>query len=200
MNVVPQYLPLKVNMAGVIPPIFASAFFVLPTTIAGFFKDSSDLAELVLTYLAPGEMWYTIVFVVLIFIFCYYYTATIYNPEEVADNLKKNGAFIPTVRPGKQTSDYLYGVLNRLTFWGAIYISAICVIPQQVYFSLEMTSFAYVFGGTAILIVVAVTLDTISQIESHVVARNYESFMSKSTKLRGGMGGVSSLRTRVLKR
>jgi preprotein translocase subunit SecY len=198
-NLVPQYLPLKVNMAGVIPPIFASAFLVLPTTVGAFFKDNEFVTD-ILTILTPGTLVYTIVFVLLIIVFCYYYTAIIYNPVEVAENLKKNGAFIPTVRPGKQTADYLYGVLNRLTFWGAIYISLICVVPLQVYLNLGVVRFAYVFGGTAILIVVAVTLDTISQIESHIVARNYESFMSKSAKMRGRVGTMSSMRSRMLKR
>ena len=196
---VPQYLPLKVNMAGVIPPIFASAFLVLPATLGGFFRGNEFVSDL-LSYLTPGTTIYTSVFVLLLFVFCYYYTAVIYNPSEVADNLKKHGAFVPTVRPGKQTADYLYGVLNRLTLWGAIYIALVCVVPQMVYLKLGVMSFAYVFGGTAILIVVSVTLDTLNQIESHVVARNYESFMSKSVRMRGGIGAMSSLRSRVLKR
>lgn len=194
----PQHLPLKVNMAGVIPPIFASAFLVLPATIGGFVQN--EFVQDMMAYLQPGGTAYTSIFVVLIVVFCFYYTAVIYNPEEVADNLKKHGAFIPTVRPGKQTADYLYGVLNRLTFWGAAYISLVCVVPQLVYFNFGTQSFAYVFGGTAILIVVGVTLDTASQIESHVVARNYEAFMSKSSRSRAGQGSMRQMRTRVLKR
>ena len=194
----PQYLPLKVNMAGVIPPIFASAFLVLPATIGGFVQH--PMVQDAMSYLQPGGTLYTSIFVVLIIVFCFYYTAVIYDPKEVADNLKKHGAFIPTVRPGKQTADYLYGVLNRLTVWGSIYISLVCVVPQLVYFNVGTQSFAYVFGGTAILIVVGVTLDTASQIESHVVARNYEAFMSKSSKQRGGQGSLRQMRTRVLKR
>jgi preprotein translocase subunit SecY len=136
----------------------------------------------------------------LIVVFCFFYTSIIFNPEEVAENLKKNGGFIPTVRPGKQTSDYLYKILNRLTVWGSLYIAAVCIVPQVVYIELGVTDFAYVFGGTAILIVVGVTLDTASQIESLVVARNYEAFMSKSAKSRGGMGSFGYTRTRLLRR
>lgn len=193
-----QYLPLKVNMAGVIPPIFASAFMLLPVTILGIFKDNEKIAP-ILDYVSYGTPWYTAIFVVLIIVFCYYYTAVIYNPVEVAENLKKHGAFIPTVRPGQQTADYLYKVLNRLTLWGSIYIALICVLPQLAYDALRVPFFNMSFGGTAILIVVAVMLDTISQIESHIVARNYESFMSKTANMKG-RGTMSSMRSRVLKR
>lgn len=196
MQSAPQYLPLKVNMAGVIPPIFASAFFALPATVATF--TTNEALQDAMVYLSPGTWTYTGIFIVLIMVFSYYYTSVVYNPTEVADNLKKNGAFIPSVRPGKQTAEYLYGVLNRLTFWGGIYIALVCLIPQFVYLELGAQSFAYVFGGTAVLIVVGVTLDTASQIESFVVARNYEAFMSKSTKVKG-LGGVT-MRSRVLKR
>lgn len=193
-----QYLPLKVNMSGVIPPIFASAFLVVPATISSF--TTNETFQEVMSYLTPGTWTYTIVFVLLIMLFCFFYTPIIFNPEEVAENLKKNGGFIPTVRPGKQTADYLYTVLNRLTVWGAIYISLVCIVPQLFYLSMGAESFAYVFGGTAVLIVVGVTLDTASQIESHVVARNYESFMSKSSKKRGGIGSFGYNRSRILRR
>ncbi|MCL4125262.1 UNVERIFIED_CONTAM: hypothetical protein GTU68_056322 [Idotea baltica] len=176
-----QYLPLKVNMAGVIPPIFAYAFFALPATFAQF--SSSELLQDIMSYLVPPNPVYITVFVILIFVFCYYYTSVVYNPVEVADNLKKNGGFIPSVRPGSQTADHLYGVLNRLTFWGAIYISLVCIVPQIFYMKMDVTSFSYVFGGTAILISVSVILDTASQIESHVVSQNYDSFMSKARDL-----------------
>jgi len=173
-----QYLPIKVNMAGVIPPIFASAILILPATLAGFVDN--EFVQDLMVYLTPGNYVYSFIFAVLIIIFCYYYTSVIYNPTEVADNLKKNGGFIPTVRPGQQTADYLYGVLNRLTFWGSIYIVGICLIPQHFYVAQGVDSFSYVFGGTAILIVVAVTLDTISQIRSYVVAKNYDDFLNKA--------------------
>jgi preprotein translocase subunit SecY len=193
-----QYMPLKVNMAGVIPPIFASAILVIPGYFVNF--SSNEVVNEVVQYLLPGAFVYEAVFAALIILFSFFYTAIIFNPEEVAENLKKNGGFIPTVRPGKQTADYLYAVLNRLTLWGAIYIAAICIIPQLVYIQMGVTEFAYVFGGTAILIVVGVTIDTASQIESLVVARNYESFMNKSTKIRGGVGSMSYTRSRLLRR
>jgi preprotein translocase subunit SecY len=193
-----QYMPLKVNMAGVIPPIFASAFLVVPATVAQF--STNERLKDLLSYLHPGSWAYTVFFVVLIFLFSFFYTSLIFNPTEVAENLKKNGGFIPTVRPGKQTVDYFYNVLNRLTVWGAIYISLVCIVPQLVYFYYNASAFAHVFGGTAILIAVGVTLDTASQIESHIVAKNYEAFMSRSSKVRGGMGSMSQMRSRILKR
>jgi len=202
---IPQYLPFKVNSAGVIPPIFASALLMLPATIGSFFtadpNNPRELLQDLLAHLMPGTWLYELLFVGLIIVFAYYYTATITNPVDIADNLKKNGAFIPTVRPGKETADYLYAVLNRLTFWGALYISAICVIPQVLYHKLGVQSFGYVFGGTAVLIAVGVTLDTASQIQSHLIARNYEAFMSKSAKGMKGVGGsMSYMRQRILKR
>ncbi len=193
-----QHMPLKVNMAGVIPPIFASAFLVVPATVVSFSK-SEFLLDLQ-PYLTPGSLVYNLIFVALIIAFCFFYTALIFNPVEVAENLKKNGGFIPTVRPGQATADYLYGVLNRLTVWGSIYISIVCVVPQSIYFYLNAQAFAFIFGGTAVLIAVGVTLDTANQIESIVVARNYESFMSQSSKQRGGIGSMSYNRSRLLKR
>lgn len=193
-----QYMPLKVNMAGVIPPIFASAFLALPASVVSF--SSNEMLRDLMEYITPGTLSYSLIFAGLIVMFSYFYTAMIFNPTEVADNLKKNGGFIPSVRPGKQTSDYLFAVLNRLTLWGALYISIVCIVPQLVYIHLGTRSFAYIFGGTAILIVVGVILDTVSQIESHIVARNYEDFMSAKTKQRGGLGSVSYNRTRLLRR
>ncbi|MCB0351969.1 MAG: preprotein translocase subunit SecY [Bdellovibrionales bacterium] len=193
-----QHMPLKVNMAGVIPPIFASAFMVVPATV-GSFSNNPTLQEF-LSYLTPGTWSYTVIFVGLIILFTYFYVPIIFNPEEVAENLKKNGGFIPTVRPGKPTADYLFEVLNRLTMWGALYIALVCIVPQLFYLEMGAQSFSYVFGGTAILIAVAVTLDTASQIESHIVSRNYEAFMSRTSKKRGGVGSMSYSRTRLLRR
>jgi len=193
-----QYMPLKVNMAGVIPPIFAFALMYVPATMGAFTQN--ELLQEILAFLTPGSWGFTLVFIVLIFVFTFFYVPIIFNPEDVADNLKKNGGFIPTVRPGKPTAEFLYRILNRLTFWGAIYISAVCLVPQFFYFEMGAESFAYVFGGTAILIVVAVTLDTASQIESFVVSRNYESFMSRTSKKKGGIGSMSYARSRMLKR
>jgi preprotein translocase subunit SecY len=191
-------MPLKVNMTGVIPPIFASAIMMLPATIMTVIP-AANLSGLGQIF-TPGQWGYEALYVGLIVIFCFFYTAVVFNPVEVADNLKKNGGFIPLVRPGQETADYLYGVLNRLTLWGAIYISAVCVVPQMVYFGLGASQFAYVFGGTAVLIVVGVTLDTASQIESMLLARNYENFMARSSKVRGGIGSMSYARSRLLRR
>lgn len=193
-----QYLPLKVNMAGVIPPIFANAILVLPSSFGIFSKN--EMVQDVLSYLQPHTWSFALVFTVLIFVFTFFYVPIIFNPEEVAENLKKNGGFVPTVRPGKPTADFLYRVLNRITVWGALYITLVCIIPQTFYFSMGAQGFTYVFGGTAILIVVAVTLDTASQIESYVVSRNYEAFMSRSSKKRGGIGSMSYARSRLLRR
>ncbi len=193
-----QHMPLKVNMVGVIPPIFASAFLVVPATIASF-SPSKSLTD-IMAYISPGTWAHDLIFVALIVFFSYFYTAVVFNPEEVAENLKKNGGFIPTVRPGKQTAEFLYSVLNRLAMWGAIYISVVCLVPQWVYMYLGTAGFAGIFGGTAVLIVVGVTLDTYNQIQSHMVASSYESFMSRSTKKRGGLGSMSYARTRLLRR
>lgn len=193
-----QYMPLKVNMSGVIPPIFASALLLIPSYLLGFLKN--DTAQDYLNYLLPGSVVYESLYALLIIVFSFFYTAVVFDPEEVADNLKKNGGFIPTVRPGKQTSDYLYAVLTRLTLWGSLYIAIICIVPQLVYLHMGVGNFTYVFGGTAVLIVVGVTIDTASQIESIIVARNYESFMSKSSKVRGGLGSMSHTRSRLLRR
>ncbi|NDC37967.1 MAG: preprotein translocase subunit SecY [Proteobacteria bacterium] len=193
-----QYMPLRLNMSGVYPPIFASALLVVPATIASF--GGSEMLQDFMAEIGPGRWLHDVIFVALILVFSFFFTAVIFNPVEIADNLKKNGGFVPTVRPGKETSDYLYSILNRLTVWGAIYLCLVCLLPQHVYVSLGAHSFAAVFGGTAVLIAVGVTLDTISQVESYVVARNYESFMSRSTKVRAGVGSMSYMRTRVLKR
>ena len=193
-----QYMPLKLNMSGVYPPIFASALLVVPATIASF--GGNEFLQDLMGQLGPGRPWHDVLFVVLILVFSFFFTAVIFNPVEIADNLKKNGGFVPTVRPGKETADFLYAILNRLTVWGAIYLCLVCLLPQHVYMSLGAQSFAAVFGGTAVLIAVGVTLDTASQVESYVVARNYESFMSRSTKVRAGIGSMSYMRTRALKR
>lgn len=190
-----QYMPLKINMSGVIPPIFASAMIVLPLTFASF--SSNEAIQSISSYLQHGTVVYSLVFAVLVFLFAFFYTAIIFNPEEVSENLKKNGGFVPTVRPGKPTADYFYYVLNRLTLWGGIYIAVICLLPEFIFMQLGVPGFAQVFGGTAILIVVGVTLDTASQIESHVVARNYENFMSKTSKSSRGLGSAAYNRARL---
>ncbi|MCD6272815.1 MAG: preprotein translocase subunit SecY [Deltaproteobacteria bacterium] len=169
------HLPLKINTSGVIPPIFASSIMMFPATIVSFITVSwiQDLINL----LRPGNMLYELLYVVMIFFFCYFYTAITFNPVDVAENIKKQGGFIPGIRPGKRTADYIDKVLTRITLGGAIYVSLVCVLPSILisYFKVP-----FYFGGTALLIVVGVGVDTISQIESHMLVRHYEGFLKKS--------------------
>ena len=176
------HLPLKVNTAGVIPPIFASSVIMFPATIAGFIN--IPWVQSMASQLAPGTVFYSLLYVGMIFFFCYFYTAIIFNPVDIADNLQKYGGFIPGVRPGQKTSEYIYRVLTRITFGGAVYLSAVCLLPDILRFQFNVPFF---FGGTSLLIVVGVALDTISQIESHLVTRSYEGFLKKG-KLRGRRG------------
>ena len=168
------HLPLKVNTAGVIPPIFASSLIMFPATIANFVPH--PWMKAVAGYLMPGGVVYELLYVAFIVFFCYFYTAVVFNPVDVADNMKKNGGYVPGIRPGKRTAEYIDRVLSRLTFGGAIYVSAVCVLP-----SILMTQFnvPFYFGGTALLIVVGVALDTAGQIEAHLLTRQYEGFMKK---------------------
>ncbi len=176
------HLPLRINSSGVIPPIFASSILMFPATIAGFI--SIPWVQSLSTQLAPGKIVYTILYVSMIFFFCYFYTSIIYNPMDIAENLKKHGGFVPGVRPGQKTSDYIYHVLARITFGGAVYLASICILPDmlQKYFNIP-----FYFGGTSILIVVGVALDTMSQMESHLVTRSYEGFLKKG-RLKGRKG------------
>lgn len=168
------HLPLKVNTAGVIPPIFASSLIMFPATIANFVPH--PWMQTVAGYLMPGRVVYELLYVAFIVFFCYFYTAVVFNPVDVADNMKKNGGYVPGIRPGKRTAEYIDRVLSRLTFGGAVYVSAVCVLP-----SILMTQFnvPFYFGGTALLIVVGVALDTAGQIEAHLLTRQYEGFMKK---------------------
>ncbi|VAX31260.1 Protein translocase subunit SecY [hydrothermal vent metagenome] len=176
------HLPLKVNTAGVIPPIFASSIIMFPATIAGFI--SIPWVQSFARQLSPGTVSYTIIFVTMIIFFSYFYTAIVFNPVDVADNLKKYGGFIPGIRPGQKTAEYLYRVLSRLTFIGAIYLSIVCVLPTIL---IKQFNVPFYFGGTSLLIVVGVALDTVSQIESHLITRSYEGFLRKG-KVRGRKG------------
>lgn len=176
------HLPLKVNTAGVIPPIFASSIIMFPATIAGFI--AIPWVQTFATQLSPGSILYTMIYVSMIFFFCYFYTSITFNPVDIADNLKKYGGFVPGIRPGQNTSDYIYHVLTRITFGGAVYLSLVCILPDILrgYFNVP-----FYFGGTSILIVVGVGLDTMSQIESHLVTRSYDGFLKKG-KVRGRRG------------
>ncbi|KAF0177719.1 MAG: preprotein translocase subunit SecY [Nitrospirae bacterium] len=168
------HLPLKINTAGVIPPIFASSIIMFPATLAGFIAIPwvQEFAKL----LTPGHSVYTISYVSMIVFFSFFYTAVIYNPMDIADNLQKNGGFIYGIRPGQKTAEYIYKVLTRLTFIGACYLSVVCVIPEIM---IQQFNVPFYFGGTSLLISVGVALDTVSQVESHLITRSYEGFLKK---------------------
>jgi len=174
------HLPLKINMAGVIPPIFASSILMFPLTITNFVpKDTLEAypwINAILGSLGPATILYNLLYVTFIVFFCYFYTAVIFNPVDVADNMKKSGGYIPGIRPGKKTSDYIDRVLTRITLGGALYVAAVCVLPSILIYKLNIP---FYFGGTALLIVVGVAMDTVSQIESHMLSRHYDGFLKK---------------------
>lgn len=174
-----SHLPLKVNMAGVIPPIFASSIIMFPATIGNFIN--VPWVQSVAKNLSPGNLVYELFFVAFIVFFCYFYTAVTFNPVDVAENVKKHGGYIPGIRPGKETSDFLDRVMTKLTFAGAIYISVVCVLPSVL---IGKFNLPFYFGGTALLIAVGVGMDTVAQIESHLITRSYEGFM-KGVKIKG---------------
>ncbi|MBW1866125.1 MAG: preprotein translocase subunit SecY [Deltaproteobacteria bacterium] len=174
------HLPLKINTSGVIPPIFASSIIMFPATLASFIK--IPWMQQAAASMRPGSLIYESMYIGFIFFFCYFYTAVTFNPEDVADNMKKNGGYIPGIRPGKRTAEYIDKVLTRITLGGAIYVSAVCVLPSILITKLNIP---FYFGGTALLIVVGVAIDTISQIESHMLTRHYEGFLKKGVKGRG---------------
>jgi len=177
-----SHLPLKLNSSGVIPPIFASSLLLLPASIAGFGAGAnSNWAQWFALYLGHGQPLYLALYVGLIVFFAFFYTAVVFNPADTADNLKKYGGFIPGIRPGKNTADYLDYVLTRLTVLGAIYLAIVCVLPEML---LAWRSLPFYFGGTSLLIVVSVTMDTVAQIHSHLLAHQYEGLIKKS-KLKG---------------
>ena len=168
------HLPLKVNTAGVIPPIFASSILLFPATLASFIKH--PVTQTVSQALTPGSVAYEALYVAFIIFFCYFYTAVTFNPVDVADNMKKYGGFVPGIRPGKKTAEYIDRILTRITLGGALYVSAICVLPSILIGRFNVPFF---FGGTGLLIVVGVAMDTIQQIESHLITRHYEGFLKK---------------------
>jgi preprotein translocase subunit SecY len=175
------HLPLKVNTAGVIPPIFASSILMFPQQIATYVQ--APWMRRMTDALHPGDWRYNVIYVGLIVFFCYFYTAVTFNPVDVADNMRKYGGFIPGIRPGKATAAYIDRVLTRITFGGAIYISAVCVLPTLLS---EKLNVPFQFGGTGLMIVVGVALDTVQQIESHLITRNYEGFTGpKGPRIRG---------------
>ena len=178
-----SYFPLRVNTAGVIPAIFASSLLMFPLTV-GQFTQNQWLRTFIDDYLAPHGVIYQVLYVGLIIFFCYFYTAIVINPADVAENIKRSGAYIPGIRPGKKTAEHIDRILSRITLIGALYMSAVCVLPT---FLAVRSGVPFYFGGTALLIVVGVGLDTIAQIEAHLVSRQYEGFV-QGTRIRGRLG------------
>jgi preprotein translocase subunit SecY len=178
-----SFLPLKLNTAGVIPPIFASSLLLLPTTVANFAQGSSGSGVLatISTLLGRGSPLYYLLYVVLIVFFAFFYTATVFNPTDTADNLKKHGGFVPGVRPGERTAQYIDQILTRITVLGALYLAVICLLPEML---ISYAALPFYFGGTSLLIVVNVTMDTVAQIHGHLQAHQYEGLIRKA-KLRG---------------
>lgn len=174
-----SHLPFKLNMAGVIPPIFASSLILFPASLGSWFGQSENMGWMtdIATKLQPGEPIYTFLYGGMIIFFCFFYTALVFNPADIADNLKKSGAFIPGIRPGAQSAKYIDGVVSRLTMIGAIYITFVCLIPE---FLIVQYSVPFYFGGTSLLIIVVVTMDLIAQVQSYLMSRQYESIMKKS--------------------
>ena len=168
------HLPLKVNTAGVIPPIFASSILLFPATLASFIKH--PVTKTISDALTPGSWAYESIYIAFIIFFCYFYTAVTFNPVDVADNMKKYGGFVPGIRPGKKTAEYIDKILTRITLGGALYVSVICVLPSIM---ISRFNVPFYFGGTGLLIVVGVAMDTIQQIESHLITRHYEGFLKK---------------------
>jgi len=171
------HLPLRINTAGVIPPIFAQSLLLFPATVAGF--STIDWLQQVVAWFQPTSIVYNIVFVALIFFFCFFYTAIIFEPKDIAENLKKAGGFVPGIRPGEKTREYIDNVLTRLTFWGGIYISVISVLPMLL---IAQFNVPFYFGGTSLLILVGVAIDFMGQVESHLISQQYGSLMGKANR------------------
>ncbi len=173
------HLPLKLNMAGVIPPIFASSIILFPATLAGWFGSSESLYWLkdISNVLSPGQPIYILFFAAAIMFFCFFYTALVFNPKETADNLKKSGAFVPGIRPGEQTAKYIDKIMGRLTLIGAFYITLVCLLPE---FLILKFNTPFYFGGTSLLIIVVVTMDFMTQVQSHLMSHQYEGLLKKA--------------------
>ena len=178
-----SHLPFKINMSGVIPPIFASSLILFPATIATWFGTGQAVTWLqrLAASLAPGQPIYILLYAALIVFFCFFYTSLVFNSRDTADNLKRSGAFIPGIRPGRQTADYIDKVLTRLTFWGAMYITGVCLMPE---FMIYQFNVPFYFGGTSLLIIVVVTMDFMSQLQAHMMSHQYEGLLKKAN-LRG---------------
>ena len=178
-----SHLPLKMNMSGVIPPIFASSIILFPATLGTWVgtADQASWLQTVAASLSPGQPVYAMLYAALIIFFCFFYTALVFNSRETADNLKRSGAFLPGIRPGQQTAEYIDKVLTWLTFWGAIYVTAVCLVPE---FRILEFNVPFYFGGTSVLILVVVTMDFMAQLQAHMMTHQYEGLMKKAN-LRG---------------
>lgn len=186
------HLPFKINMSGVIPPIFASSILMFPATIAQFFGSAGDnpvqrTLQTVGANLGPGQPVYVLLYAALIVFFCFFYTALMYNSKDTADQLKRTGAFLPGIRPGAHTADYIDRVLTRLTFWGAIYIAGVCLLPEIA--RMFYPSMPFNLGGTSLLILVVVTMDFMAQLQAHAMSHQYEGMMQKANLRNYGRGG-----------
>jgi preprotein translocase subunit SecY len=183
------HLPLKLNMAGVIPPIFASSIILFPATLGSWFGSTEGLGWLqtLTAGLSPGQPMYVLFYAVAIVFFCFFYTALVFDSKETADNLKKSGAFIPGIRPGEQTARYVDGVMTRLTTAGAIYITAVCLMPE---FLILYWNVPFYFGGTSLLIIVIVVMDFMAQVQAHLMSHQYEGLMKKANLKSHGRAGL----------
>ncbi|MFU8897040.1 MAG: preprotein translocase subunit SecY [Gammaproteobacteria bacterium] len=182
------HLPFKLNMAGVIPPIFASSLILFPATVAQWFGTAETMGwlQVLASSLSPGQPVYTMIYAGLIIFFCFFYTALVFNSRETADNLKRSGAFIPGIRPGQQTAEYIDGVLTKLTFWGAMYITMICLLPE---FMIMYWNVPFYFGGTSLLIIVVVSMDFMSQLQGHMMSHQYDGLLKKANLKGYGRAG-----------
>jgi preprotein translocase subunit SecY len=184
-----SHLPLKLNMAGVIPPIFASSIILFPATLGGWFGAAEGMTWLrdISTTLSPGQPLYVMFYASAIIFFCFFYTALVFDPKDTAENLKKSGAFIPGIRPGDQTARYIDSVMTRLTLWGAAYITAVCLLPE---FLILQWNVPFYFGGTSLLIIVIVTMDFMAQVQAHMMSHQYEGLLKKANLKGYGRAGV----------
>ncbi|MEZ5562563.1 MAG: preprotein translocase subunit SecY [Gammaproteobacteria bacterium] len=186
-----SHLPFKINMSGVIPPIFASSIILFPATIAGWFGTTQGFGWLqtLSAELSPGQPIYILLYAGMIMFFCFFYTALVFNSRETSDNLKKSGAFIPGIRPGQQTAEYIDKVLTRLTFWGALYVVAVCLLPE---FMILYWRVPFYFGGTSLMIIVVVTMDFMAQLQAHTMSHQYDSMLKKANF--SGIGRAGQIR------
>jgi len=189
-----SHLPFKLNMSGVIPPIFASSLLLFPATMASFFGSNPDsrlslVLQSIANSLGYGQPLHLVLYAALIIFFCFFYTALVFNSRETADNLKKSGAFIPGIRPGQQTAEYIDKVLTRLTMWGAFYITGVCLVPEVL---VSSQGVPFQFGGTSLLIVVVVVMDFMAQLRAHMMSHHYPGLMKKANLLGSGRSGQTS--------